>query len=58
MAEIINLNHARKARAKARAETAAAANRVKFGRDKARKQAEKIEADRASRSLDDTKREP
>jgi len=57
MAEIINLNRARKARAKAESQSAAAANRVKFGRDKAHKQAEKIEADRASRLLDDAKRD-
>lgn len=58
MAEPINLNKARKAKARADRETAAAANRVKFGRTKAEKLADKAEADRAARKLDQTKREP
>lgn len=37
MAEIVNLNKARKARAEARREAEAAANRVKHGRTKAEK---------------------
>ncbi len=37
MAEIINLRRARKAKARADAETQAAANRVAFGRTKAEK---------------------
>ena len=37
MAEIVNLNKARKARATARREAEAAANRVKHGRTKAEK---------------------
>ena len=37
MAEIVNLNKARKARAKQEAEAQAAANRVKHGRNKAEK---------------------
>jgi hypothetical protein len=37
MAEIVNLNRARKAKAKADAEPIAAANRVKHGRSKAEK---------------------
>ena len=58
MAEMLNLNRARKAKAKADAEATAAANRLKHGRSKARKQAEKIEAERAARVVDDAKREP
>lgn len=58
MAEPINLNKARKAKARANRETAAAANRVKFGRTKAEKLADKAGADRAARNLDQTKREP
>jgi hypothetical protein len=37
MAEIVNLNRARKAKAKSDAEATAAANRVKHGRSKAGK---------------------
>jgi hypothetical protein len=37
MAEIVNLNRARKAKAKSDAEATAAANRVKHGRSKAEK---------------------
>ena len=57
MSEPINLNKARKARAKAGAEAKAAQNRVKFGRDKAEKAAAKLEASRLRRALDQTKRE-
>jgi hypothetical protein len=37
MAEIVNLNRARKAKAKSDADSTAAANRVKHGRSKAEK---------------------
>ncbi|UYY57377.1 DUF4169 family protein [Sphingomonas sp. S2-65] len=57
MAEIINLNRARKARAKATADVKAEANRVKFGRSKAEKQAEAAERSRAERELDGAKRD-
>jgi hypothetical protein len=57
MADIINLSRARKAKARDEHETQAAANRAKHGRTKAEKQAEKIEADRAAKRLDETKRE-
>jgi hypothetical protein len=50
--EPINLNKSRKARAKARTKTEAAANRAKFGRTKAQKAAERLEDERATRSLD------
>jgi len=54
--EPINLNKARKARAKARAQVDAAANRARFGRTKAEKAAERLEAERAARGLDGAKR--
>jgi len=57
MTEPINLNKARKARAKADARSKAAENRVKFGRGKAEKVVSKLEAERARRALDQTKRE-
>ena len=58
MATPINLNKARKARAKAGAETRATENRAKFGRTKAEKLAEaKREAQRKA-LLDGVKREP
>ena len=58
MATPINLNQARKARAKADAQAAAAQNRVRFGRTKAEKTLEKTRAEQAARSLDAGKREP
>jgi hypothetical protein len=58
MAELVNLNKARKAKAKASKTAEAAANRVKFGRTKAEKLAANAEAERAARKLDETKREP
>ncbi|THD81148.1 MAG: DUF4169 family protein [Phenylobacterium sp.] len=57
MAEPINLNRARKARAAADAKRQAADNRVRFGRSKAEKQASKLDAEKAARALDQTKRE-
>jgi hypothetical protein len=52
VAEPINLNKARKARAKAAGKAQAAENRVKFGQPRAAKTAAKIEAQRARRDLD------
>ena len=57
MAEPINLNRARKARARADAKATAAENRVKFGRGKTEKVASKLEAERLRRALDQAKRE-
>ena len=57
MTEPINLNQARKAKAKAAARSKAAENRVKFGRGKSEKLVSKLEAERARRALDQTKRE-
>ena len=57
MAEVVNLRLARKAKARAGREAAAAANRVAFGRSKAEKEAAKAETARARRLLDGAKRE-
>ena len=56
MTEPINLNKARKARAKASATKTAAENRVAFGRTKSQKSLEKAQADKAKRELDAKRR--
>jgi len=58
--EIVNLNKARKARARAAATTQGAQNRISFGRTKAEKQASARAAERASRAQEGRKldREP
>ncbi len=55
MADIINLRRARKTRDRDAAEQAAAANRAKFGRTKAERDAEAQERDRAARMVDGAK---
>jgi hypothetical protein len=57
MAEIINLNRARKARQKAGAKAAAEANRLLHGRTRADRDAQKIERERADRHIEGHKRE-
>lgn len=57
MAEIFNLNRARKAKAKTDAQTRAAENRAKFGRAKADKALDTARADKLKRDLDGAKRE-
>lgn len=57
MVEPMNLNKARKARAKADAKAKAAENRAAFGRGKAEKAVSRLEAERARRALDQQKRE-
>ena len=57
MAEIINLNKARKAKERVDNSARAEANRAKFGRTKAQKQAEADEAYRRTKLLDDSKLE-
>ena len=57
MAEIVNLNRARKVRDKAAAKADAAVNRVTHGLTKAQRDAAKAERERLSRLLDQTKRE-
>jgi len=57
MAELINLNRARKARAKAAEKAQAAENRVRHGRGKSEVVASRQEADRAAREHEGKKRE-
>ncbi len=57
MAEPINLNKARKARAKEGAAATAAENRVRFGRTRAEKDLAKAKADKAVRQIDAGKRD-
>ena len=57
MADVVNLNRARKARARSAAEAQAAANRAAFGRSGAEKLAERTEAARQARLLDGARRE-
>ncbi|HEX4709210.1 DUF4169 family protein [Phenylobacterium sp.] len=57
MVEPINLNKARKARAKAEAKARAGQNRALFGVGKAEKMVSKLDAERARRALDQAKRE-
>ena len=55
MADIVNLNRARKAKARATAKTTAAANSIAFGRDKAQKAADTADAERRKALLDGAK---
>jgi hypothetical protein len=57
MVEPINLNKARKDRAKAQAKAKAGQNRSLFGLLKREKTVSKLEAERARRALDRTRRE-
>lgn len=57
MAEVVNFNRARKARAKETAKAQAAENRVRFGRTKADRSLEAARADKAARELEGHKRE-
>lgn len=52
MGEIVNLNRARKAKAKADREVQAAENRVKFGQTKAEKEKRHAEEEAARRRLE------
>lgn len=51
----INLNKARKAKARAEREQRAAENRIKYGRTKAQKQNDKIQVEQLSKKLDGDK---
>jgi len=53
----INLNRARKDRARAGDKAQADENSVRFGRTKAQKDAERMDAARAARNLDGAKRD-
>ncbi|WP_374576040.1 DUF4169 family protein [Phenylobacterium sp.] len=57
MSEIINLNKARKAKARAEAMAQAAENRVRHGRAKAQKVQTRAEIAKLERRLDDARRE-
>lgn len=57
MADIVNFNQARKAKAKADDKTRAAENRAKFGRTKGEKTLDVARADKLKRDLDGAKRE-
>jgi hypothetical protein len=57
MAEIINFNRARKAKAAADAEALASENRAKFGRTKAEKTAETARQELLAKNLDGAKRD-
>lgn len=57
MADILNLNKARKARAKAQATAKAVENRAKFGRTKAEKARGTAEKARLARTLDQSQRD-
>ena len=57
MAEIINLNKTRKAKERVDKSARAEANRARFGRTKAQKQADAAEAYRRTKLLDDSKRD-
>jgi Domain of unknown function (DUF4169) len=53
MADIVNLRRARKDKARREHEREAEANRLRFGRTKAQKTADRDDAARSRRSLDD-----
>jgi hypothetical protein len=55
---VVNLNKARKARAKGAAKAQADANALRFGRTKAEKAAETAEAQRKADALDAHRRRP
>lgn len=57
MAELINLNKARKAKARESDKAQAAENRVRFGQTKSEKRVSKLDAERARRELEGKKRE-
>jgi hypothetical protein len=52
MSKVTNLNHARKARARAEKRRQGDENAVKFGRTKAQKAREESEADKARHTID------
>ncbi|MFM9828007.1 MAG: DUF4169 family protein [Sphingomonas sp.] len=58
MADIVNLNRARKTKQRAEAGVVAATNRARFGRTKQQKRDAAEEAARQERVLDGARREP
>ena len=57
MGEIVNLNKARKSKARSDAKAGAAENRARFGRSKADKAMDKAKAAQLERRLDQARRE-
>jgi hypothetical protein len=57
MAELINLNKVRKAKARASGKAQAVENRTKFGQTKGQKLVSKLDAERARRELEGKKRD-
>ncbi|UZK65289.1 DUF4169 family protein [Sphingomonas sp. M1-B02] len=57
MGAIINLNKARKAKARVDKSAKADENRIRFGRTKAERQADAVETAKVARLLDDSKRD-
>lgn len=57
MAELINFNRAKKAKARTAGKAQAAESRVRFGRTKGEKAAAKLDAERIRRELEGKKRE-
>ena len=57
MTELINLNKARKAKARTEGKTKASENRVRFGLTKAQKLVSALDAERARRKLEGRKRQ-
>jgi hypothetical protein len=55
--ELVNLNKARKAKAKTEAATRAKENRVRFGLTKGEKAHQRLDVERAARDLDGRERE-
>lgn len=55
---VVNLNKARKAKARASDKAQADANAVKFGRTKAEKDLARAQAEKAARELDCHKKQP
>lgn len=57
MSQVVNLNRARKAKARKENKAKAAENRARFGATKAERDLEAARAEKAARALDQAKRE-
>jgi hypothetical protein len=58
VSDIVNLNKARKAKARADALAKAAENRIKFGRPKSQTELERKRREKAARELEGNRRDP
>lgn len=58
MSTVVNLNRARKRKARAAAQLQAAENRVKFGRTLEQKQRDQLEVEQAQQRMDQLRRDP